>query len=208
MSRAFRAVLLGAALWPVWAMAYDLTPPAGEVSHDEGLAAWARIEAVVTHPRCANCHVGPDNIPMWTGPEYRQPGPHGSRIDGGESRMGAETLLCSTCHVTSERPNTVPRAAPHAGLDWRLAPVEMQWFGLDGAAICAQLADPARTGGRDGQGLAEHLAEDAEHRGFVLWGWEPGPGRETPPGDVQAHIDDMLIWTAAGQPCPEPVGLP
>lgn len=195
------------ALIPAAAAGYDLTPPAGPVSEAEGLAAWARIEAVVTHPRCANCHVGPDNLPMWSGPEFAQDGPHGSAISGGESRIGAETLLCSSCHMTSERPNSLPRAAPHAGLDWRLAPVEMQWFGVDGAGICAQLADPARNGGRDGAGLAEHLAEDADHKGFVHWGFHPGPGRTPAPGSVQDHIDDMLIWTAAGQPCPAPAGL-
>ncbi len=32
----------------------------------EGLKAWKRIEAVVTHPRCANCHVDAKAIPIWT----------------------------------------------------------------------------------------------------------------------------------------------
>jgi hypothetical protein len=32
--------------------AKDALPP-GSVSHAEGLEAWKRIEAVVTHPRCA-----------------------------------------------------------------------------------------------------------------------------------------------------------
>ena len=34
----------------------DALPP-GSVSRAKGLEAWKRIEAVVTHPRCANCHV-------------------------------------------------------------------------------------------------------------------------------------------------------
>ena len=40
--------------------------PAGSVSRAEGLQAWKRIEAVVTHPRCANCHVDARAIPIWT----------------------------------------------------------------------------------------------------------------------------------------------
>ena len=43
----------------------DALPP-GSVSRAEGLKAWKRIEAVVTHPRCANCHVDANAIPMWT----------------------------------------------------------------------------------------------------------------------------------------------
>ena len=43
----------------------DALPP-GSVSRAEGLEAWKRIEAVVTHPRCANCHVDEKAIPMWT----------------------------------------------------------------------------------------------------------------------------------------------
>jgi len=43
----------------------DALPP-GSVSRAEGLQAWKRIEAVVTHPRCANCHVDAKAIPIWT----------------------------------------------------------------------------------------------------------------------------------------------
>ena len=43
--------------------AKDALPP-GSVSRAEGLEAWKRIEAVVTHPRCANCHVDAQAIPM------------------------------------------------------------------------------------------------------------------------------------------------
>ena len=181
----------------------DLTPPAeGSVSRAQGLAAFARIHEVVTHPRCANCHVGADNIPMWYGASEGPARPHGMNVQGGESRIGAETLICSTCHRTSEHLESDPHAPPHAGLDWRLAPVEFEWFEKTPAQVCAQLSDPARTGGRDWLGLAEHLVEDAGHRGFVLWGWAPSGGRDPAPYSLQAHVNDMLAWGVAGQPCP------
>ena len=175
-------------------------------SRDDGLAAWSRIEAVVTHPRCANCHVGPDNIPMWTGPEFDRPGPHGMAINAGESRIGAETLACATCHVTSDAPNEIAHAAPHVGIEWRLAPVEFQWFDVPGADICDRLRDPATNGGRDAAGLVEHLRDDVAHQGFVLWGWQPGGDREPAPGTLEDHIRDMGVWGAAGQPCPGDAG--
>ena len=70
--------------------------------------------------------------------------------------------------------------------------------------VCAiDFSDPARNGGRDFMGLAEHLATDAGHGGFVHWGWAPGGGREPAPYSLQDHINDVLAWGAAGQPCPQ-----
>ena len=52
-----------------------IEPPAeGSVSKEDGLKAWARIYAVASHPRCANCHVGASDQPMWSGPSYGSPG--------------------------------------------------------------------------------------------------------------------------------------
>ena len=42
-------------------------PAEGSVSRPDGLRAFDRIYEVVSHPRCANCHTGPENIPMWYG---------------------------------------------------------------------------------------------------------------------------------------------
>lgn len=176
--------------------------PEGSVPAADGLAAWQRIESVVTHPRCTNCHVEAGAPPMWSGPEFPAPVPHGMNIQAGESRIGAEFLPCQSCHTTSVAPNTVPHAPPHAGLEWQLAPAEFVWFGIAGAEICAQLSDPARNGGRDGAGLVEHILHDAESTGFITWGFDPGPGREPAPGGLQAHLDDMATWVAAGMPCP------
>ena len=178
-------------------------PPEGSVSAEEGAAAWERVHEVVSHPRCANCHVGPDNIPRWAGLGRGPDAPHGMNINAGDSRIGVETMLCSTCHQTAERPNAQDGAPPHVQLDWMLAPVEFQWHGKTSAEICAQMSDPDRTGGRDWIALAEHLAEDAGHGGFVGWAFEPGADREPAPYGLQAHIDDVLAWGAAGQPCPE-----
>ncbi|MEZ0220052.1 MAG: hypothetical protein ACAH22_07130, partial [Tardiphaga sp.] len=74
----------------------DMLPP-GSVSHADGLEAWKRIEAVVTHARCANCHVDAKAIPIWTPAGESKARVHGMNIHGGESRIGAEALACSTC---------------------------------------------------------------------------------------------------------------
>lgn len=178
-------------------------PEEGSISRADGQAAFERIYEVVTHPRCANCHVGADNIPMWSGPSYGEARPHGMHINAGESRIGAEFLPCQTCHVTSDDFDTAPHAAPRFGIAWQLAPVEFEWFGKSRAEICAQLKDPERNGGRDWRELVEHLEHDASLNGPVAWGWSPGGDREPAPRTLEEHVEDMALWGAAGQPCPQ-----
>ncbi|MEO1480917.1 MAG: hypothetical protein AAFU77_02345 [Myxococcota bacterium] len=172
------------------------------VSKAEGLEAWARIFEVASHPRCANCHVGPSERPMWSGPSYGDARPHGMNVHAGASRIGAESgLMCNTCHVNSsatERANSTPHAAPHISGVWRLAPVEADWYGKDSQFICEQLRDPKRNGGRDYRKLAFHLGHDK----ILHWAWTPGGNREAAPRTLQDHIDDMFRWGVAGMPCP------
>ena len=75
-----------------------ISPPE-VVSREDGLAAWDRVYEVASHPRCANCHTGASDRPMWSGPSYGKTRVHGMNIRAGESRIGAEFLLCSTCHA-------------------------------------------------------------------------------------------------------------
>jgi len=175
-------------------------PAAGTVSHAEGLAAWQRVYEVASHPRCANCHVGDSPYPMWSGPSYGKTRRHGMNIHAGNSRIGAETMLCSTCHTTSlsGQNNEIPHAAPRVAMAWLLAPKEAHWFGKASADICQQLKDPNRNGDRDITQLAEHLGHDL----ILHWAWNPGGNREAAPYSLQEHIDDLLAWGAAGAPCP------
>lgn len=187
---------------PAGAADLDLTPP-GSATVAQGLEAWARIYEVASHPRCANCHTGPSDRPMWSGPSYGTPRPHGMNIRAGESRIGAETLPCQTCHTTKDEDwksaNTTPHAAPRVATFWQLAPVEAHWFGQSSDQICAQLRDPDRNGGRDAAELAEHLGHDV----ILHWAWTPGGTREPAPYSLQAHVTDLLTWGVAGMPCPQ-----
>ena len=176
-----------------------IAPPAeGSVSTQVGLEAWARIYEVASHPRCANCHTGPSDRPMWSGPTYGKARPHGMNINAGESRIGAEYVTCSTCHALRETGlNNVPHAAPQVAMDWRLAPVEAEWFGKSSVEICNQLRDPERNGDRDHLDLASHLDHDL----ILHWAWNPGGGREPAPHSLQQHVNDILAWGVAGFPC-------
>nr|WP_325252870.1 hypothetical protein [Amylibacter sp.] len=172
-------------------------PETGSVSQEKGLEAWGRMFEVVSHPRCSNCHVGPSERPMWSGPSYGKTRPHGMNIRAGESRIGAETLICSTCHLGSN--SDVPHTPPAVDDDWRLAPVEADWFGQPAPVICAQLRDPDLNGGRSYQEIADHLGHDV----ILHWAWTPGGNREAAPYSLEEHMQDILIWGAAGMPCPD-----
>ncbi|KMW58804.1 putative Isoquinoline 1-oxidoreductase subunit [Candidatus Rhodobacter oscarellae] len=176
----------------------EINPPAeGSVNREDGLAAWDRIYEVASHPRCANCHTGADNRPMWSGPSYGRARKHGMNVNAGESRIGAEFVLCSTCHAYRENLHDVPHAAPQVAMNWQLAPVEAEWFGKSSEYICNQLRDPERNDGRDYLALAEHLDHDL----ILHWAWNPGGGREPAPYDLQSHVNDILVWGVAGYPC-------
>lgn len=182
----------------------EINPPAeGSVTVEQGLEAWDRIFEVASHPRCSNCHTGPSDRPMWSGPSYGQARPHGMNIQAGDSRMGIEYLPCSTCHSTKDsdwdNANAMPHAAPRVAMNWALAPVEAHWFGRSSEEICAQLRDPDLNGGRDMLEIAEHLDHDL----ILHWAWAPGGGREPAPYSLQEHVNDILAWGVAGMPCPQ-----
>ena len=148
------------------------------VSLELGLEAWARIYEVTSHPRCSNCHVGPSGTPMWSGPSFGKTRPHGMNITAGESRIGAETLPCGTCHTyRSDGENPIPHAAPQVPGIWQLAPPSAHWFGRSSIEICNQLRDPRRNGGLSFVEIASHLNHDQ----VLQWAWNPGGDREAAP---------------------------
>jgi hypothetical protein len=81
---------------------------------------------------------------------------------------------------------------------WHLAPASMAWAGQSLTAICEQLKDPTRNGERDLAAIVTHSAEDP----LVGWGWNPGAGRTSPPGDQQTFGDLIRAWVDAGAHCP------
>ncbi len=176
----------------------SINPPAeGSVSTVQGLEAWSRVFQVTSHPRCSNCHVGAENRPMWSGLSYGKTRRHGMNVNAGESRIGAESLPCSTCHATRESLNDMPHAPPQVAMNWQLAPVEAEWFGKSSIDVCNQLRDPDRNGDRTYLDLATHLDHDL----ILHWAWNPGGGREPAPHSLQEHVNDVLAWGVAGMPC-------
>ena len=182
----------------LWAAETEVpeAPKADSVNREQGLISWQRIYEVASHPRCANCHVGDSPYPMWSGPSYGSARRHGMNINAGVSRIGAESLLCSTCHTNSNSDEA--HGAPGVQSPWRLAPIEAAWFGKNSSEICHQLRDPQRNGNRTFEDIATHLGHDV----ILHWAWRPGGDREPAPYSLSEHVADILTWGEAGMPCP------
>lgn len=167
----------------------------------EALGLWAKVHEVLSHPRCVNCHVPADNRPRWSGPNYVTANDpqgwrfHGMNIHGGESRIGIESIPCTTCHQAE---NSDKRHGPPGAEVWALAPVEMVWWDRSSSEICEQIKDPTRNGQRTLVEIADHVADDP----LVAWGWTPGPGREPAPYSAAEVAAFLTAWSAAGAPCP------
>lgn len=173
-------------------------PAAVVVNPAVGLPAWEKVYAVFSHPRCANCHVA-DERPRWSGLNYGpEPRNHAFNVQRGEdgSGFGNAGLRCTSCHFKS---NSNVLHGPPGAPNWHLAPAEMVWFEKSSPEICAQIKDPSRNGGKTLEQVSKHVLEDK----LVLWGWDPGPGREPAPGSAEETFQALEQWRLAGAPCPD-----
>jgi hypothetical protein len=155
------------------------------------MALFQEAGKVLQHPRCVNCHPAGDR-PLQT--DRRQP--HQPLVVRGADGHGAPGLACGTCHGAA---NYDPARMP-GHREWHLAPASMAWEGRSLGAICEQIKDPARNGGKDMAALLHHMAEDS----LVGWAWSPGPGRAPAPGTQRAFGELLRAWAEAGAHCPAP----
>lgn len=186
-------LLLGIAGWTLLACSdapTNNTQPKQAVSDPaKSIAAFGEIAAVLLHPRCANCH--PTDDQPRQGDDHAI---HDPPVWRGSSGFGVPGVGCDACHPQS---NSVITRVPGAPA-WRLPPKSMGWLGHSPAALCAQLKDPARTGGRDLEALQRHMAKDH----LVAWAWAPGHGRTPAPG-TQAKLGALVrAWIDTGAHCP------
>jgi hypothetical protein len=174
--------------------------PPGELRNPEAFAvltdrdARARalfLEAtrVMFHPRCRNCH--PDGDSPAQGDAGRL---HDPPVLRGPEDRGIAALACTSCH----QDRNVELARVPGAPEWHLAPRAMAWVNRTPHALCEQLKDPARNGGRSLEQIVEHSTHDA----LVGWGWAPGSGRAPAPGSQARFGALMSAWRNDGAACP------
>jgi hypothetical protein len=149
--------------------------------------------AVFMHPRCANCHPSGD-APL-QGDDMR---PHAQNVQRGVDGKGLFALKCANCHQAS---NLQGAHMPPGNPNWHLPPshMKMVFVGRTAAQLASQLKDPEQNGGKSLEQILHHV----EHDSLVLWGWEPGDGRTTPPISHKDFVGAMKAWIDQGAPIPE-----
>jgi hypothetical protein len=152
-------------------------------------ALFDRVAAVLTSPRCVNCHPADDSPRQ--GDQHAM---HDPPVVRGPEDRGIPALRCTTCHQDANAELARVPGAP----DWHLAPIEMAWLGKTPREICTQLVDPARNGNRSLAAIEDHLAHDP----IVAWGWSPGADRAPPPGTQADAAAAFQAWVDSGAVCP------
>jgi hypothetical protein len=66
------------------------------------------------------------------------------------------------------------------------------------AQLCKQLLDKSQNGGLTPEQLIDHVSHDP----LVLWGWNPGEGRSTPPLSHAEFVQKFVEWVNKGAACP------
>lgn len=153
------------------------------------IALFKKAGKVFQSPRCLNCHPAGDR-PTQTD----RMTPHQPLVVRGIDGHGAPGLACSTCHHAAN----FDAAGVPGNRGWRLAPASMAWQGRSLGAICEQIKDPARNGGKDMAALFKHVSEDS----LVGWAWSPGGLRRPVPGTQAEFGALMRAWAASGAHCP------
>jgi cytochrome c553 len=180
------------------AMAVRAAP--AQTTRADGLAAWARVYSVLTHPRCVNCH---------TATTYPQQGDdrhvHSFNVVRGRGGFGVPAFTCATCHQQANADSTgMPGAR-----GWHLAPLSMQWQDLNdrilpSPSVCKAVTDRSKNHNLDGAGLLKHHEEES----LVLWAFAPGRRADGTPRSVPPLTHDEFVrvtrtWVEAGMPCPK-----
>jgi mono/diheme cytochrome c family protein len=165
-----------------------------EVSTEQsaaGLQAFRDVYRVLMHPRCLNCHPSGD-APL----QYDDSRPHAMNVTRASAEAG---LQCATCHQTQNSEAYGVKGGPPGAPNWHLPEAEMPlvFEGRSVVELCKQLKDPSQNGHKTLEQLYAHVAYDP----LVLWGWDPGGERNTPPLEHAEFIQQFRVWVDAGGPC-------
>jgi hypothetical protein len=171
----------------VLALAFSATLAAPALAAEPG-ALFAPIESVLMHPRCLNCHTV-TSFPRQSDQRLR----HNQQVARGAEGKGVPALKCVSCHQATNQ-GRVPGAP-----NWHLAPLSMGWEGLTPAGLCAALKDPKKNGGRK---TADQVIEHMKTDPLVLWAWQPGAERATPPLGHAEFVTALAAWGEQGMLCP------
>lgn len=197
-ARGFASAVLIAAAAAVTGISYAIelkSVPSAPDPHERrvdaarSVAAFGKVASVLRHPRCINCHTATD-FPRQGDDKH----PHIMNVRRGADNHGSIGMRCNTCHQDFNQANGVPGAPK-----WSLAPLTMQWEGLNDHDLAEALKDPARNGHRSLDEMFHHMAHDE----LVSWGWQPGATRDAIPVSRDEFVRALREWIDTGAVSPE-----
>ena len=189
------SAFLAALVLAIGGIALSVTPSSAASSAD-GVSAFETIRAVLQHPRCQNCHI-PGDAPL----QFNEGRAHGQNVKRGPKGTGSPGLACGTCHFSTNPPASYGPHMPPGAPSWHLPPPErkMVFIGLSSGDLCRTIKDRKKNGGKDFAALIEHVS----HNKLVLWGWNPGVGRDPVSIPHDEFVAKFKQWVDAGAPCPK-----
>ena len=111
----------------------DVNPGAMTSAMAESLQFYKQMHAVLSHPRCVNCHPKDDT------PKQGLDGHvHSPPITRGPQDSGPPGLACMACHNDANFDPGRMRGAP----DWHLAPAPMAWGWEPGIDVYGKPREP------------------------------------------------------------------
>jgi len=112
---------------------------------EENTEPFDKMMQVLTHKRCVNCHPAGDRPHQGEDSHV-----HNFGVQRGEDNHGIAALRCEACHHEENNDYSGVPGAP----EWSLAPLAMQWEGLNRVEIAKSMLDPKINGGRNLEEIA------------------------------------------------------
>ncbi len=166
----------------------EVKPVPEKIAHNSSEPSpFQTIIKVLKSPRCMNCHPS-DDFPRQGDDGHL----HKLGVTRGIDNHAGPVQTCNTCHQDSNNIYTNVPGAPH----WGLAPKSMGWQGLTDTELGQAILDKSKNGNRTPEEIVHHMGHDA----LVLWAWNPGEGRTTPPVPLDEFKKALEEWLTAGTP--------
>ena len=157
----------------------------------KGIDAFNTVYSVLQHPRCLNCHPNGE-APL----QYEDSRPHSMNVTRGSTEAG---LQCAACHQDQNSEAYGVKGGPPGAPNWHLPEADMPLIfeGRTVSELCQQLKDPEQNGHKTLEQLYAHIAYDP----LVLWGWNPGGNRTSPPVSHAEFVEQFRMWIDLDAPC-------
>lgn len=162
--------------------------PKKEKDRIASVRAFMKVYEVLQHPRCMNCHPSGD-IPLQGEDSHL----HAMLPKRGVDGKGLYAMKCSSCHQPT---NTPGLHTPPGNPNWHLPPANMKMVfqGKSPRELAKQMLDPAQNKHKNHEQLIEHVTFDK----LVIGGWDPGEGRQLPPGTHKEFVENFKTWLETG----------